>query len=329
MQKGMKILSILVLMVLSACSQTDVTALTENPPAVQQLTPTSFSQDEEQKPMKRPLVIAHRGARSLAPENTLAAARKAFEAGADMWELDVSVTADGELFIMHDDTLERTCNVKEVFPDRMPWNVYDFTLDEIRQLDCGSWFTLEDPFQQIAAGNVSVEDQQAYKGEKAPTLREALELTKANDKAVNIEIKKQPDEATARVAVEKTVALVAELGMDDGKQVVISSFEHEYLRHARELNGQIPIQILTKTQIPDLESYLASFGTNSVNPKLSTWSYEQLKAFSDKGVLANVWTVNEVEEMKALLDANVNGIMTDFPQVLRPLLQELLPLSIP
>jgi glycerophosphoryl diester phosphodiesterase len=321
-RKRMKTLSIIVLMVLSACSQTDMTALPENLPPEQQTTPPSFSQDEEQKPMKPPLIIAHRGARSLAPENTLAAARKAFEAGADMWELDVSVTADGELFIMHDDTLERTCNAREVFPDRRPWNVYDFTLAEIRQLDCGTWFTFEDPFQQIAAGNVSVEDQQAYKGEKAPTLREALELTKANNKAVNIEIKEQPDEATARLAVEKTVALVAELGMDDGKQVVISSFEHEYLRHARELNSHIPIQILTKNQIPDLESYLASFGTNSVNPKLSTWNYKQLKAFSDQGILANVWTVNEAEEMKALADANVNGIITDFPQVLRALLQE-------
>ncbi len=62
--------------------------------------------------------IAHRGARSLAPENTIAAARKAFEVGASMWELDTGILADGELIIMHDDTLERTTNVANVFPER-------------------------------------------------------------------------------------------------------------------------------------------------------------------------------------------------------------------
>lgn len=272
-------------------------------------------------PPNKPLNIAHRGARSLAPENTISAARKAIEAGADMWELDVSVTADGELFIMHDDTLERTCNVEEVFPDRRPWNVQDFTLAEVRRLDCGSWYVKDDPFQQIAEGNVSAADLETYKGEKAPTLREALEFTKANHWAVNIEIKEQPDEATATLAVEKTVALVEELGMDDGTQVVISSFEHEYLLHVSELTGRIPVQILTSKVIPDPESYLAIYGTHYINPKSGVWGYGQLREFSNRGILSNVWTVNEVEEMKALIDAKVNGIMTDFPQLLHPLLQ--------
>ena len=66
----------------------------------------------------RVLNIAHRGARSLAPENTLAAAQKALELGADMWELDVAMTADGELIVIHDSTLERTSNARDVFPDR-------------------------------------------------------------------------------------------------------------------------------------------------------------------------------------------------------------------
>ncbi len=272
-------------------------------------------------PSRKTLIIAHRGARSLAPENTIAAARKAVEAGADMWELDVSVTADGELFIMHDDTLERTCNAEQVFPDRLPWKVQDFTLEEVRQLDCGSWFVEHDPFQQIAAGNVSAAELESYKGEKAPTLREALEFTRDNHWAVNIEIKEQPDTATAALAVEKTVALVTELGMDDGRQVVISSFEHDYLRHVRALNDRIPIQILTNADIQDLDRYLDSFGTKYVNPKGTVWSPQQLKEMSDNGILINVWTVNEDADMQAMIDANVNGIITDFPQRLRLLLQ--------
>ena len=269
----------------------------------------------------KPLVIAHRGARSVAPENTIAAARKAVEIGADMWELDVSVSADGELFLMHDDTLNRTCNAEEVFPDRAPWNVKDFTLAEIKQLDCGHWFNVTDPFKQIKAGNVSIEDQQAYDGEQAPTLREALEFTKANHWAVNVEIKEQPDEATARMAVEKTVALVAELGMDDGKQVVISSFEHEYLKNVSELNGQIPIQLLTSEIIRNPNQYLADYGTRFINPKYSAWSPQQIKELSAEGIAFTVWTVNDELTMKALINSNVNGIITDFPQLLIPLLE--------
>ncbi len=267
-----------------------------------------------------PLVIAHRGARSLAPENTLAAARKAFEIGADMWELDVSVSKDGQLFIMHDDTLDRTCNVEEIFPDRQPWNNYDFTLEEIRRLDCGSWFNVKDPFKQIRAGNVSVEDQKSYVGEKAPTLREALEYTKGNNWTVNIEIKEQPDALTGKLAVEKTVALVQELGMDDGRQVVISSFAHSYLAQVQGLTRNIPIQLLTEDVIRNLEEYLAEFDTRYVNPEGSVWSHKQLKEMSDSGVRFNVWTVNDASEMKGLIQANVNGIITDFPQVLLPLL---------
>jgi len=78
-------------------------------------------------PKLHTLNIAHRGARSLAPENTLAAARKALEVGADMWELDVRMTADGALILSHDSSLESTSNVKDVFPDRRPWRIQDLT----------------------------------------------------------------------------------------------------------------------------------------------------------------------------------------------------------
>lgn len=308
---------------LTACSAETPQTNTDQPePAAIEKT-TGIPGDEEAMKNPKPLVIAHRGARSLAPENTLAAARKAFELGADMWELDVAVTADGELILMHDDTLERTCNVSQVYISRLPWNVWDFTLAEIQKLDCGSWFNLQDPFGQISAGAVTQEDQKSYEGEKAPTLREALEYTKANQWRVNIEIKKQPDAETARIAVEKTVALVEELGMDTEAQAVISSFEHAYLKRVHELNPQLPIQLLTTKAIPNPDGYLAKYDTRSFNPKASAWSYEEIKAMSDRGILFNVWTVNDEEAMKAFAQANVQGIITDFPQVLLRLLTEM------
>ena len=105
------------------------------------------------------LNIAHRGARSLAPENTLAAARKALEIGADLWELDVAMTSDGVPFIVHDDTLARTSNVKQLFPERQPFTNHLFSWDDVQKLDFGSWFVATDPFKQIAAGKVTQAEQ--------------------------------------------------------------------------------------------------------------------------------------------------------------------------
>src|SRR5512146_2902913 len=137
----------------------------------------------------KPLNIAHRGARSLAPENTLTAARLGLEIGADLWELDVAVTSDEELVILHDDTLERTSNVQQVFPERAPWAVHTFSLAELRQLDFGSWFNQKDPFGQVAAGKVTPAMQASYAGLPIPTLRDALVFTRDADWRVNVEIK--------------------------------------------------------------------------------------------------------------------------------------------
>ncbi len=270
---------------------------------------------------ERTLVIAHRGARSLAPENTLAAARKAFALGADMWELDVAVTSDHELVVLHDDTLDRTCNVKDLFPGKVPWKVWDFSLQEVKTLECGSWFVRTDPFAQIKAGAVTPEETEAYKVEPIPTLREALEYTHNNHWRVNVELKDQPNDELGQIIVNKTVELVNELKMDDGVQVVISSFNHDYLKAVHELNPKIPVQVLTTIKIKDLSEYLAAIGSNACNPKLDTWSIMDMAAYSASGIQINVWTVNDVAAMKLLMEAHIHGIITDYPQKLIPLQQ--------
>ena len=170
------------------------------------------------------LNIAHRGARSLAPENTLLAAEKGLALGADLWELDAAVTADDELVILHDDSLSRTTNARQVYPGRDPWNVWDFTLEEIQALDAGTWYLENDPFNQIHSGNIAPEDLRTFAGLRVPTLRQALEFTRDHHWRVNVELKDQPDPAKGLALVQKTAALAAELGMDDGRQVGISSF---------------------------------------------------------------------------------------------------------
>ncbi|MEW5822068.1 MAG: glycerophosphodiester phosphodiesterase family protein, partial [Cyanobacteriota bacterium] len=126
-----------------------------------------------------PLIIAHRGFSAQAPENTIAAFDAAIKSGVPFIELDVTLTKDGELIIIHDDTLDRTTNGKGL--------VSEFTLEELKKLDAGEWFCRE------------------FKGEQLPTLSEVLDRY-GNKIAINIEIKSQNDPDTP--IVDKVVEMV-------------------------------------------------------------------------------------------------------------------------
>ncbi len=263
------------------------------------------------------LNIAHRGARSLAPENTLAAARKGLALGADLWELDVALTADGVPFVVHDDTLARTSNVKAVFPDRKPFTNYLFTLDEVRRLDFGSWFVATDPFKQIAAGQVSQAEQESYRGEKAPTLREALAFTKDHNWRVNVEIKDLTSAPGDATVVEVVVALIDELGMAD--RVLISSFNHAYIQRAKQANPKIATAAVVDKADPDPVALLKRLNAQAYNPKAGQISPAEIGKVRDAGYDVYPWTVNDEATMKQLIAARVSGIFTDFPQLLKPL----------
>lgn len=264
------------------------------------------------------LNIAHRGARSLAPENTLAAARRALALGADLWELDVAMTADGELFVVHDDTLERTSNVAAVFPERKPWSNHLFILAEIKQLDFGTWFVETDPFKQIAAAAVTDAELASYRGEPAPTLREALVFTSDNNWRVNIELKDLTGTPGDAVVVEKTVALVDELGM--AGRVLISSFNHGYIERVKAANPQITTAALVSGADPDPAALLRRLHAQAYNPKAGQIRPADISLLRDQGFDVYVWTVNDEKTMQELIDARVSGIFTDFPQLLEPLL---------
>ena len=282
-------------------------------------TPVQPKVQEASTPMCQTLNIAHRGARSLAPENTLAAARKAFEIGADLWELDVAMTRDGELFVVHDDTLARTSNVEELFPDRAPWSNHLFTLEEVRRLDFGTWFLEGDPFKQIAAGNVSAAEQESFRAEKAPTLREALVFTRDHDWRVNVEIKDLAGTPGDATVVEKVVALVHELGMTD--RVLISSFNHSYVERAKRAAPEIAAAALVEQAVPDPPALLRGLNAQAYNPKVGEIRAASIPALRDQGFDVYVWTVNDEKVMRDLIAARASGIFTDFPQRLKPLLE--------
>ena len=263
------------------------------------------------------LNIAHRGARSLAPENTLAAARKALEIGADLWELDVAMTSDGVPFIVHDDTLERTSNVKQVFPDRKPFSNHLFTWDEVQRLDFGLWFVATDPFKQIAAGKVPQAEQDSYRGEKAPTLREALAFTKDHNWRINVEIKDLSGTHGDATVVEEVVALIDEFGMTD--RVLISSFNHSYLERAKRANPQIATAALVEKADPDPIALLKRLDAQAYNPRVGAISPAEIGKIRNAGYDVYIWTVNDEATMKQLIAARTSGIFTDFPQLLKPL----------
>ncbi|MFO7730283.1 MAG: glycerophosphodiester phosphodiesterase family protein [Spirochaetia bacterium] len=258
------------------------------------------------------LNIAHRGARSLAPENTLAAAEKGLEAGADLWELDVRLTADKELIVLHDDTLSRTSNAESEYPDREPWNTADFTLSEMRTLDFGSWFNESDPFGQIAAGEVSASDIQSYEGLYAPSLREALEWTRRNNWKVNVELKNLQGQSGEDEFAERVVSLVQELGMEE--EVMISSFKHEYLVRVKEADSSIPTGVLAGRAIDNPARYVRRLGASSYNPSSEAVAASKIDAIREAGIDVYVYTVNEEAELIKFLDASASGVFTDFPQ---------------
>jgi glycerophosphoryl diester phosphodiesterase len=263
--------------------------------------------------------IAHRGARSLAPENTLAAARKALEIGADLWETDVGVTADGELILHHDDSLARTTDARTRFPSRAPWMVGTFTLAEIRTLDAGSWFLDADPFGQIAAGAVAPAEQAAYRGERIPTLREALIFTRDAGWRVNLELKRLSTLLERFPIVEETLALVDELGIPPDR-VILSSFNHDWLRQAQALRPDIEVQALIGyLPFAPLDWGDLSFATYNALSTLITEG--KIREVTARGVAVNVFTVNEMADMRRFVAAGVTGLFTDFPQRLAKLEQ--------
>jgi glycerophosphoryl diester phosphodiesterase len=261
------------------------------------------------------LTIAHRGASSLAPENTLSAAQKALQVGADMWELDVQMSADGKLIILHDETLSRTSNVKDLpkYGTRWPWNPHQFTLAELKELDAGSWYVAADPFGQIHKGAVSQEDALRYREEKILSLAEALNFTKRNDYRVNVEIKDLSDSPGNETIVGKLADCVVKRGMVE--QVLVSSFNHEYLMKLKIENPAISTAALVRKAPPNPVDTLKRLNADALHVSRKIVTPEIIKQVCDAGYFVNVFTVNDEKTRHQLKTAGASGIITDFPQM--------------
>jgi glycerophosphoryl diester phosphodiesterase len=258
-------------------------------------------------------IIAHRGARSLAPENTLAAARKAHAVGADLWETDVAVSADGQLFLMHDDAMTRTTDVADRFPGRVPAPFSTYTLAEIRTLDAGSWFERDDPFGQVAAGAVTRAELDRYVGERVPTLREAFELTLELDWRLNLELKAQPRPNDTFDEVGAVLALADEVGIGPD-HLLFSSARHEWLKAVRQRRPDLEVQAILGLFPEDPIDFGDPF-FEAFNPRITRVSIEEIGEQIARGIRLNPYTVNDPDEMARLARMGIAGLITDFPQL--------------
>ncbi|HKB37103.1 MAG TPA: glycerophosphodiester phosphodiesterase family protein [Gemmataceae bacterium] len=291
------------------------------------------------------LNIAHRGARAFAPENTLEAFASAARLGCHMVELDVHLSKDGELIVIHDDDLVRCSNVQAVFSGRAPWFVSDVTADEIAKLDAGSWYVAElgkpATERQAYLRDLTNEERTAFVSDadlarygsgavRHPTLREALDFTRGLGLLLNVEIKSLPRGYPG--IAEKVVRLIDNLGA--ASRVLVSSFDHQQLAAVRRLSNAIATATLVSDRLHEPGRYVREFldadayhpgcagscdtlGLDSVRGKVDVEVIRDVRA---AGLGVNVWTENDAARMRALIEAGVTGIFTDYPNRLRDVL---------
>ena len=251
----------------------------------------------------RPLVVAHRGASSEAPENTLAAVRRAIARDADLVEVDVQRTKDGALVLLHDTTLARTTNVRRVFPRRAPWLVSDFTADEVARLDAGSWHS------------------QQFAGERIPTLEQLVDVVRPSRAGLLLELKAVA--LHAGLAREVAAALRAVPGYVDSAvasgRLVVQSFDHDAMREHKEVEPSVPVGALgtpTRAELGALATW-----ADQVNPVHWSVRRSYVETVHRHGMRCQLWTVNKPEHMRRALSLGVDGVITNHPGALRHLLQ--------
>ena len=268
--------------------------------------------------MSKVLNIAHRGARSIAPENTILAAQKAYEVGADMWELDTGMLKDGTLIVLHDNTFQRTTNIDEIFPDRVDNHLTTFTRQEVSKLDAGCFYQKNDPFHQIQNGAVSSESLKSFNGLPIPTLEEALLFTKERNWQVNVEIKDMKNTFADQKIVQEILNLIQKIKAED--HVLISSFNHQYLAEFHTKQPLIPTAALVA--IPKLwdRKLCEKLGVAAYHPPKHLLTQSLIQKFIKKQLSVNIWTVNDPDQMENWIQAGATGIITDFPQILNGIL---------
>jgi glycerophosphoryl diester phosphodiesterase len=228
--------------------------------------------------MEKILKIGHRGANGYEPENTLVSFEKAIEMGADGIELDVHLSIDGHLIVIHDETIDRTTNGKGV--------VNQLTLQELKSFTINEKYTI-------------------------PTLEEVLDLV--NQRCfVNIELKNQD-------TAEKVVQLIEHYISDkkwNNDYFLVSSFDWNALQQVRFLNENIQIGVLTETDLDLAISFARFLKAEALHPDFQLLTNEYTAKIQEREIKVFPWTVNEIDDIQRMKSFKVDGIITDFLDLL-------------
>jgi glycerophosphoryl diester phosphodiesterase len=222
------------------------------------------------------LKIAHRGASGRFPENTLRAFEAAIEAGAEMCELDVRLTRDGALVVIHDDTVDRTTNGTG--------EVRAMTLQKLKRLEAGSKFGVQ------------------FANERIPTLEEVLALVGGRC-GLNIEIK-APGVESKLCALIRTRAAA----------MLVSCFDWQALVRVRSLAPEIPVGLLASRWPARLLGAASEMKAEAINPRFDMVTEELCAAAHKRGIRVYAWTVDAPDAMRKLIAYGVDGIVTNYPE---------------
>lgn len=219
-------------------------------------------------------------------------------------ENDVQRTKDGELVVIHDDTLARTTDVEQAFPDREPWRVKDFTAAEIATLDAGSWFG------------------EQFAGTRVPTLREYLDRVQRNRERLLLEIKKP--ELYPGIE-QQTLQVLDDAGWLDEdhvqRRLVVQSFSADSVRVVHGMRPDLVTAFLGTPTVADLPKY-AEF-TDRINPWHTTISADWVAAVHGllgahgKAMEVDTWIVDDAATARKVQGMGVDGIITNAPDVVR------------
>jgi glycerophosphoryl diester phosphodiesterase len=227
------------------------------------------------------LLIAHRGASGHAPENTLAAFKKAVVLGTNFIETDLQLTRDARLVAIHDDTVDRTTNGKGA--------VHDMTLAELRRLDAGSWFGSE------------------FAGERIPTLDEITAFAKKHDVVFYLEMKPGASWGGEH-------ALIGGL-RESGEiaRTVVISFDSGILAGVRKIEPTLMTGLLYDGQIEEPLDCAVQVGARQLAVRGDLVTPQMISEAKKRDLQVVCWTVNYAAHMRVLMSAGVDGIMSDYP----------------
>jgi len=236
-------------------------------------------------------VIAHRGASGSAPENTLAAFRRAADIGARFIETDLQLSRDAHLIALHDDTLDRTTN------GRGPASAYTF--DQLREFDAGSWFH---------KGKAVRDKGDGFAAERIPGIQDVLAFGRERDVGLYLELK-TPGASGAEHALAGALRASGEI-----ERTVVIAFDIGVLTRVRRFDPLIVLGYLYSQPIANVAELGVSVGLRQILPRIDLVTPDLVAEAHRKDLSVVTWTVNSRQQMKKSISAGVDGIITDYPE---------------